>query len=468
MKNNIIDFDALDSKLNNPIKDTNGLLTYKGGKVERTRANLFNIISEIDDKLKDTFRYNENTHDIEIIETKKLGAKLGALKAGRLDDSAINKVASYISMFYMVDFKPNEIHNEIEVIAGQNSYNPIKDFLEKSLEEAEKADPFLAIQKYLNIEDTEYNRIAFDLFFRGAVARVLNVGCQFDYCLDLTGKQGAGKTTFLREVFRLGYTEVNNYTERDNLMKMAESWVVNDDELVASNKTSFAELKQIITTRELSYRAPYGKSNLRIPVDFVFTRTTNEFQHLKDATGDRRFLPIKVFPKKKGQPNDISEEDLIAIWGNYYRSYRDNPVLFYDEDSKEGMIIIQEREKYKVEDEEIERLKWFLETLIPEDFYEPRFFPHDRQGFYKDLEQFGKAYRTANDRERGIEWEPKIPRTKVTTTVVVEEIFNDETEARKRNVKSKVRRYMDNLDGWSKKRRVRIGNKNPSPGWEKR
>lgn len=36
---------------------------------------------------------------------------------------------------------------------------------------------------------------------------------------------------------------------------MAESWVVNDDELVASNKTSFAELKQIITTRELSYRA---------------------------------------------------------------------------------------------------------------------------------------------------------------------------------------------------------------------
>src|SRR5699024_12806913 len=111
----------------------------------------------------------------------------------------------------------------------------------------------------MNIEDRQYNRIVLDLFFRGAIARVYHAGVQFDYCLDFVGKQGTGKSTFLREVFKGFYTEVETFTEKDDLLKMAGSWLVNDDEMVASssNKASIDIIKSDITEREIKIRRPY-------------------------------------------------------------------------------------------------------------------------------------------------------------------------------------------------------------------
>ncbi|WP_416308974.1 VapE domain-containing protein [Streptococcus infantarius] len=53
------------------------------------------------------------------------------------------------------------------------------------------------------------------------MVRVYHAGVQFDYCLDFVGKQGTGKSTFLREVFKGFYTEVETFTEKDDLLKMA-------------------------------------------------------------------------------------------------------------------------------------------------------------------------------------------------------------------------------------------------------
>lgn len=470
MSGEVIDFDSLEKKLKQPVNTFDDRLILKGGKVDRLRANLIKIISEVDKKLKENFRYNENTHDIEVVDTKKLGANLGTLKSGELDDSKVNKVTSYISAVYLVDFQPADVKNVIESIAEQNSYNPIKEFLRDSLEKSKECNPFDVVRKYLNVEDTDYNRIAFDLFFRGAIARVFDVGCQFDYCLDLTGKQGAGKTTFLREVFKLGYTEVTSYTEKDSLMAMAGSWAVNDDELVATNKTTFAELKQIITKRELVYRKPYDRGNSRIPVDFVFTRTTNDFQHLKDATGDRRFLPVRVFPKKGKQPNKISDDDLATLWGNYYRSYLANPVLYYEFDSEEGILIATEREKYKVVDEDVERFEWYLETPIPSDFYSSETTQYQRRDYYFELEQYGRAYKNNNDKEKGLEWASILTtqaRDKVTTRVVLDELYHNSSNSERNKVRNKFRRFMDNLTMWEKKK-VRIGTQSPTTGWERK
>lgn len=446
------------------------LLLDKHGNIKKARANLTRLLTKVDSNLVGLFRYNENTHDIEVTKIVELG-DAGTVNSKSVfdeDNTVINQVASYISNTYFVDFKPNEIENEIKVAARQNSYNPIREFLEDCLSSSVSKDPFTIIQKYLNVEDTEYNRLVFDLFFRGAIGRVLDTGCQFDYCLDLTGQQGTGKTTFLREAFKGYYTEVDNFKDKDEAMKMVGAWVVNDDELVATNKTTFEELKRVITQRVIAYRPPYGRSIARTPIDFVFARTTNDFQHLKDATGDRRFLPVRTFPKEGQTQNVISKEDLRDLWGNYYRSYNENPVLYYEEESEEGRLIAEEREKYKVVDEDIERLQWYINQPIPKDFYDRGTGLHQRKEFYRELEEYGTAYKTNSDQTQGIEWVSILPRDKVTTSTTLEELYPLATTTEKKTLRAKIRRFMDNLPNWEKKNRVRIGNKNPVNGWVKK
>lgn len=50
----------------------------------------------------------------------------------------------------------------------------------------------------------------------------------------------------------------------------------------------------MITLSVDTFRLPYGRSPISLPVDFAFSRTTNEAENLGDATGDRRFLRVEV------------------------------------------------------------------------------------------------------------------------------------------------------------------------------
>src|SRR5699024_4310346 len=310
----------------------------------------------------------------------------------------------------------------------------------------------------MNIEDRQYNRIVLDLFFRGAIARVYHAGVQFDYCLDFVGKQGTGKSTFLREVFKGFYTEVETFTEKDDLLKMAGSWLVNDDEMVASSskKASFDIIKRVITAREIRIRRPYGKNTETIPVDYVFSRTTNNKGHLKDATGDRRFLVIDVLPRKEGQLNKISDQDFMDIWGGYFKSYEKNKKLYYDENSEEGKLISQNREKHKYRDDVIERLEWYLSIKIPEDFYSPKYQDYIRKQYYTDMENYGVGYRNEADRGNGVEWVGTVERDRLTVKDVMKEIFKDDDIEQPKTIRNKIKLYLDNSDQWEYKKNIRF------------
>ena len=435
------------------------------GKVIKNRNNLLSLFRGADLKLDKLFKFNEATKNVEVTRNQELTDYIN-IKHGLLSDDTIRQLWAYLSEHWGLEYKENDIVNVVRIVALNESYNPIKIFLEKAKATAEPVDPFTVIQKYINIEDNQYNRIVFDLMFRGAIARVYHAGIQFDYCLDLVGKQGTGKTTFLREIFKGFYGEIGSYTEKDDLLKMIELWAVNDDELVATNKIKANELKQVITTREIRIRRPYAKEVEIIPVDFIFTRTTNDTGHLRDFTGDRRFLGVEVLPKTDKQVNQISSQDLLNIWGNYYKSYENNKKLYYDEDSEEGKLIAREREKYKYQDDIIEKLEWYLSIKIPEDFYNPDTKKHYRKQYYTDLEETGIAFKTNDDRQTGTEWVGTVERDRFYISDIIYEIFDDEKEPVSK-IKRKIKIYMNNLDKWRYVSRVKIG-KRVSSGFKKR
>lgn len=449
-----------DHKTNVTSINSRRLKRDENGKIIKNRNNLLLLFRGEDIKLNKLFKYNEATKNVEVTRNQQLSDYI-TIKHGLLSDDTIRQLWAYLSECWGLEYKENDIANVVKIIALNKSYNPIKIFLEKAKATAEPVDPFAVIQKYINIEDNQYNRIVFDLMFRGAIARVYHAGIQFDYCLDLVGKQGTGKTTFLREIFKGFYGEISSYTEKDDLLKMVELWAVNDDELVATNKIRPNELKQIITMREIRIRRPYGKSTEIIPVDFVFTRTTNDTGHLRDFTGDRRFLGVEVLPKTDKQVNQISPQDLLNIWGNYYKAYETNSKLYYDETSEEGKLIARERMKYKYQDDIIEKLEWYLSIKIPEDFFDVTTKKYYRKQYYTDLEETGTAYKTNGDRQAGTEWVGTVARDRLNVNDVIYEIFEDESEPASK-IKKKIKIYMNSLDGWKYQKKVYFGKRQTS------
>lgn len=457
---NQLDEKVPDHKTNVTSINSRRLKRDENGKIIKNRNNLLLLFRGEDIKLNKLFKYNEATKNVEVTRNQQLSDYI-TIKHGLLSDDTIRQLWAYLSECWGLEYKENDIANVVKIIALNKSYNPIKIFLEKAKATAEPVDPFTVIQKYINIEDNQYNRIVFDLMFRGAIARVYHAGIQFDYCLDLVGKQGTGKTTFLREIFKGFYGEISSYTEKDDLLKMVELWAVNDDELVATNKIRPNELKQIITMREIRIRRPYGKSTEIIPVDFVFTRTTNDTGHLRDFTGDRRFLGVEVLPKTDNQVNQISPQDLLNIWGNYYKAYETNSKLYYDETSEEGKLIARERVKYKYQDDIIEKLEWYLSIKIPEDFFDVTTKKHYRKQYYTDLEETGTAYKTNDDRQAGTEWVGTVARDRLNVNDVIYEIFEDESEPVSK-IKKKIKIYMNSLDDWKYQKKVYFGKRQTS------
>lgn len=96
-----------------------------------------------------------------------------------------------------------------------------------------------------------------------------------------------------------------------------DTLIVNDDEMTVSNRTSFEEIKKFITMREFTYRPPYARASETFKKKFVLFRTTNEVRHLKDKSGDRRFLSVMCHKEKQVHHpvTDLDQDYIDQIWG---------------------------------------------------------------------------------------------------------------------------------------------------------
>jgi len=428
----------------------------RGDGFAGTLDNLKKILNG-DSKLKGAIQYNSFTYEIDVTKPLKLN---GRILDGVIDDLIIREIRVYIATKYKIDYKKTDIADMLEVVAGEYSYNPLKVYLEDCESEyrqlVNQYDPFDILKHYLNIKDDEYNRIIMDLFFRGAIAKVFNPSIKFDFVLDLTGRQGVGKTQFFEGLFTHKYfTTVETFTDKDDKARMVRNWCVFDDEMVASKKASFSELKKFITETKLEFRPPYASSDRRLPKSFIIVRATNDHDYLNDLTGERRFLVAEVHKDTAYKGRKWTEKDRRSFWGAMVVAWKSNQSLTLTDEQEK--LVNDVRSRYKFVDEIDEDVDRYLNTPYPKNMYQFPITDSTRHYYIHDMINYG-YHVGSNGTEIPLDTDKYgelVERDKVAVNLFFSEVYLDRIPNTKE--KNKVKKIMQNKDDWEYRESLRFG-----------
>lgn len=378
--------------------------TTKDGGLKTTSVKNIVLILKTDKNLQDLFRFNEFTREIDVVRDVKLETSIGTITIpkGQYTDQVINGVELYIEsskQYRGAVFKNQTIDQGITNIAYMNSYNPVIDYMNKAYaiwDKKKRLDDYFI--NYLGASRTETTHLITELWFMGAVAKAYNPKTKFDFVLDLVGGQGVGKTSLLQKTAPMGlYTDqFNTFSNKDDFEVMKNALIVNDDEMTASNAASFEEIKKFITMQQFEYRKAYARKSETFLKKFVLARTTNEVRHLKDRSGDRRF--ISIFCDKKHQTKspitDLSDDYVMQVWGEavwLYKNIKD-PFLLNDHQQE---LLEENRKQFRytsgLEDE--------LNTVLENKFKDKKFITNYELAFvlFSDRDALSRNTKDARD-----------------------------------------------------------------------
>ncbi len=216
----------------------------------------------------------------------------------------------------------------VEAIARRRKRHTVREYLESLKWDGVKRVERMFVELF-GAEESAYVLGAAPCFMVSAVSRILwtdpsqpTKGSKVDFMVVLEGGQGAGKTTAVLELFTAGwYAEaMESPAHKDFYQTLRGRWVIEIGEMDSFSKADVSKVKQAITIRFDTYRPSYGRTARSFRRECVFVGTTNKDDYLRDETGARRFLPVKV-------GDSVSVRDVVAqreqLWAEAVQLYRD-------------------------------------------------------------------------------------------------------------------------------------------------
>lgn len=212
-------------------------------------------------------------------------------------DIDLNNIRREIALRYGIDNK-NHIRDAINTVAADHKYHPIVEKL-NSLQWDGTPRIGELLPRYLGAERTDYTTAVTHLLLNGAIQRVTDPGCKFDYCIIIADtRQGTGKSSLCR------FLAIDDKWFTDSLGDLGDTkrsfenirghWICELGEMIATRRTKDVEqIKAYISRAADDYREPYATYSEVYPRQCIFIGTSNKPQFLpEDRTGNRRFIPI--------------------------------------------------------------------------------------------------------------------------------------------------------------------------------
>lgn len=233
-----------------------------------------------------------------------------------LNDSVIMQVRNYVVENFkaFVRLSIPMTQEAILSVADDIRVNPPKDYITGL-----KWDGKPRLNSWLHhaygVVDNELHQAIGSNWLKGLVKRVVIPGCQFDEVLALESKQGWRKSTSIRALGTPWHVETTHSTDsKDFYILLAQNVIVEFSEGEIFDRTSMKKLKAEITKTEDQFRPPYERGMMKFKRGCVFAITTNDLE-LKDTTGNRRWLPVKL---AKSADIDWIEENRDQLYAEAY------------------------------------------------------------------------------------------------------------------------------------------------------
>lgn len=265
------------------------------GALKSTINNIVAVL-ENDPGLKNHLYLDLLRNNISVIGGLPWDAK--AASWGNRDDANLR---GWLESAYDVTGK-DKIKDALDMVITRHRRHPIREYFKGLVWDGVPRLDRLIID-YAGAEDSRLNRAITRIHFTAAVARVMEPGCKYDYCLILAGPQGAGKSTLISimggEYYKDGLTSMEG---KEGAEQVRGAHLIEIGELDGMKRSEISAVKQFITARSDEYRPAYAVHKEIFPRQCVFFGTTNEQYFLKDETGNRRFpiIPIKPELRKHG------------------------------------------------------------------------------------------------------------------------------------------------------------------------
>lgn len=189
------------------------------------------------------------------------------------------------------------VSREAQAVAQSRAFHPIRDQL-KALRWDGKPRLDSWLVRHAGADDSPYTGAVGRKFLIQMVARVMRPGCKADHTLVLSGAQGQNKSTACailagEEYFSDTLPAIHG-DKTEAMRHLQGKWLVELAELASSRKSEAEDLKAFLSGAVDRVRLPFAKRDEALPRQCVFVGTTNDDQFLRDATGGRRFWPVKV------------------------------------------------------------------------------------------------------------------------------------------------------------------------------
>lgn len=250
------------------------------------------------------------------------------LRGALMTDASAKNLGVEIATRYGCPSCPaTEVFREAEALA--EAFNPVQEYLER-LPAWDGVPRWEALATFLDA-DLGVDPLA-PVYLRrwgiSAVARALQPGCKVDTVLVLCGRQGFGKSSFLRilaaaagpEMFRDTAIDLRS---KDGYLQLG-CWVYEWAELEDTLRShDAARVKSFLSSPVDVYRAPYARVTMEHPRHCVVVASSNEVTSLlADPTGSRRFWPLTMrrdlTPVEKTQLEALRD----VLWAEALARYR--------------------------------------------------------------------------------------------------------------------------------------------------
>jgi predicted P-loop ATPase len=228
----------------------------------------------------------------------------GGPLAGKQDlDCVVTAAQNWISATYGVETAHADMGRKIALIAYERRFDPICEELRGlTWDGAARIDADGGwLVKYGGVaasNDTEHARYVASVgrkFLVGLVGRGIRPGIKLDTVLVAEGKQGMRKSSMFEALGGRWFADASMLLgDKDSRMLAAAALLVELPDMASLKRSEVNAVKAFLATRTDTFRLPYGKSMISSPRRAVFCSTTNDDEYLADATGNRRFWPVKV------------------------------------------------------------------------------------------------------------------------------------------------------------------------------